>query len=125
MPTDRRAFPHTHMPAFMFWPIPAGPDQALRHWQDGRCAMCGDTREQLVMDHCHHDGRIRGLLCRSCNSVEPHSDGEHWVAWRSGRNPARIFGRDDIYVNAFGRTPLRLPDASDESLDRIAEAMSR
>lgn len=35
-----------------------------------RCAMCRklpSTKRQLVVDHCHGSGRIRGLLCYGCN----------------------------------------------------------
>lgn len=32
----------------------------------GRCALCSDTR--VCVDHDHLTGRIRGLLCRKCNS---------------------------------------------------------
>ncbi len=44
---------------------------ALMNKQCGKCALCGsegsgkDTR--LVVDHCHETGRVRGLLCWSCN----------------------------------------------------------
>jgi len=34
--------------------------------QDGLCAICG-TAEELVIDHCHQTGIVRGLLCSSCN----------------------------------------------------------
>lgn len=36
------------------------------------CAICGIHRdyinEHLSVDHCHSSGKIRGLLCKSCNS---------------------------------------------------------
>ena len=45
--------------------------------QDGKCAICkqpettvhaktGETSE-LCVDHCHKTGKVRGLLCNSCN----------------------------------------------------------
>lgn len=44
--------------------------------QNGVCLICGkpETRKrkgnttQLVIDHCHTSGKIRGLLCSNCNS---------------------------------------------------------
>lgn len=33
--------------------------------QNGLCALCNKIPE--VVDHCHQSGRIRGLLCNSCN----------------------------------------------------------
>lgn len=40
--------------------------------QGGACAVClrlfTDAREPCV-DHDHKSGRIRGLLCRKCNSL--------------------------------------------------------
>lgn len=37
--------------------------------QDGRCAICACERQELVLDHCHASGKIRGLLCRPCNAI--------------------------------------------------------
>jgi ribosomal protein S14 len=44
--------------------------------QGGLCAICGKPETtkrkgvtfQLAIDHCHDTGRVRGLICRRCNS---------------------------------------------------------
>ncbi len=42
---------------------------ALLARQNGKCAICREKPEgqTLCVDHCHATGKIRGLLCRSCN----------------------------------------------------------
>ena len=36
--------------------------------QKGLCAICGNSQiKNLVVDHNHQTGKVRGLLCRSCN----------------------------------------------------------
>jgi hypothetical protein len=39
--------------------------------QNNKCAICGISREEhgknLYVDHCHKTGKVRGLLCISCN----------------------------------------------------------
>lgn len=42
--------------------------QLLFEAQDGRCAICKETRRaNLAVDHCHKTEAIRGLLCQRCN----------------------------------------------------------
>ncbi len=60
--------------------------QLLLEKQDGRCAICDRTPEEvddgrmLAVDHDHETGEIRGLLCRPCNTG----------IGQLGDNPARI-----------------------------------
>lgn len=41
--------------------------RALVEAQDGKCKIC-DRERKLVVDHCHSSGKVRGLLCYSCNT---------------------------------------------------------
>lgn len=42
----------------------------LVHNQNNKCAICGLKPEpHLAIDHCHDTNKIRGLLCRKCNSA--------------------------------------------------------
>lgn len=40
--------------------------------QDGQCAICSTDISELDhtahLDHCHETGRVRGVLCRRCNT---------------------------------------------------------
>lgn len=35
--------------------------------QGGHCASCGRSGKQLVIDHSHRTGKVRGLICQRCN----------------------------------------------------------
>ena len=39
--------------------------------QGGKCKCCSahqtELKKSLVVDHCHHRGMVRGLLCEDCN----------------------------------------------------------
>lgn len=41
---------------------------SLYQQQDGCCKICNQPEDNLHIDHCHATGRVRGLLCRSCNT---------------------------------------------------------
>ena len=46
--------------------------EAMYKSQGGKCAICSGEEscarnEHLAIDHCHESGRIRGLLCSTCN----------------------------------------------------------
>lgn len=49
--------------------------QDLFDSQNGKCAICGsegfkivrNQRQDIVIDHCHTTGKVRGLLCHNCN----------------------------------------------------------
>lgn len=62
--------------------ISAAEYDAMYAAQDGRCAICneeetahvgrGRPTNRLAVDHCHKTGKVRGLLCRSCNTGIGH-----------------------------------------------------
>ena len=46
--------------------LPAAQMFDLLAKADG-CEICGNPEAELVVDHCHASGRVRGLLCNQCN----------------------------------------------------------
>lgn len=54
-------------------------DQFRAMWQDqaGRCGLCAYeiAESGCSIDHCHRTGRVRGLLCQSCNVWVGHVEG--------------------------------------------------
>lgn len=52
--------------------------------QGGRCAICGKSQARAFdVDHCHGTGRVRGLLCTSCNRMLGHA-GDSVATLRAG-----------------------------------------
>lgn len=52
--------------------IPYSEYEAMYEKQGGKCAIClGEEpcarNDHLAIDHCHESGKVRGLLCSSCN----------------------------------------------------------
>lgn len=39
----------------------------MKESQDGKCAICLVEPERSVVDHCHDTGKVRGILCDTCN----------------------------------------------------------
>lgn len=48
--------------------ITLGQWQELFNKQNGSCLICTKAGLQLVTDHCHETGRVRGLVCIRCNT---------------------------------------------------------
>lgn len=66
---------------------------ALFKAQEGRCAICRETRtKNLAVDHCHKTGAIRGLLCQRCNG--------HLLA-RGARDRPEVLRRAADYLEDY------------------------
>ena len=61
--------------------------EVMRKEQEGCCAVCGTVCENLVVDHNHETGAVRGLLCQLCN-----------VAVGAVRESAKIAGAVGRYI---------------------------
>lgn len=57
---------------------------AMLEVQDGRCAICGkegggSRGNMLDVDHDHETGKVRGLLCRACNTALGIVERPEWL----------------------------------------------
>lgn len=62
--------------------------EALLVTQEYRCAVCGthasDLNKALAVDHDHDTGKVRGLLCDSCNKAVGLLQDDPEIAMRIG-----------------------------------------
>jgi hypothetical protein len=88
-------------------------DGFLARWQAGRCAICGKARE-LVCDHDHATGLVRGWLCHSCNITEgTNQEPDTIFARYRERPPTAILGLAIRYLN---------PVTGEHAVPRVASA---
>jgi len=40
--------------------------------KQGYCTICQRYNVKLVVDHCHTEGHVRGLICYTCNTLLGH-----------------------------------------------------
>jgi hypothetical protein len=62
--------------------------QKLLTQHEYKCAICHiphTEKAKLVVDHCHKTGKIRGLLCRKCNSGIGFFDERPDIFWSARR----------------------------------------
>lgn len=64
-PTQRRAR------KLRLYGITVADEQGMLLRQNGLCQLCPQppkTGRILVVDHCHETGKVRGLICKRCNT---------------------------------------------------------
>lgn len=71
-----------------------------RRFDQRHCAICGGSdpgrkRRRFFLDHCHTTGRLRGLLCLSCNLAIGHL-----------RNDPELARRAAIYLEEHARNNI-------------------
>jgi hypothetical protein len=107
----------------------------LIEWQKWRCAICGrgpfargrNARlryaRQLVIDHDHSNGLIRGLLCTGCNHAEGRATTKaaRYVGYRQ-RPPTAILGMTVPYVSSF--QPKISKEAAVERFRQISDELA-
>ena len=42
--------------------------QSMLAEQQGKCLICTEVMQAPAVDHCHDSDKVRGLLCKKCNS---------------------------------------------------------
>jgi hypothetical protein len=102
-----------------------GDDGILARWQGGRCAICGKVRD-LVCDHDHTTGFVRGWLCNSCNTTEGmNREPDTIFARYRDRPPAAILGLTIRYLDPVtGEYAALQPPTATEWADKWTDAAS-
>lgn len=86
------------------------PYWIMREFQKSRCAICGrreggrnpDRVDQLVVDHDHATGLIRGLLCKGCNNAEGrHNVKKARYRMYRDKNPASMLELESPYESSW------------------------
>jgi Recombination endonuclease VII len=115
------------IPACWTWPLPAEVEgdprermMLMGEWQEDRCATCGRVAPyDLVTDHDHETGLVRGYLCKSCNTLESHDGKPVFDRYRL-INPASICQFEWMYAPPL--PVLVLTEAGEEPIRRALDA---
>ncbi len=106
-----------------------GDVDALREAQDGKCAICR-TAPAVHVDHDHVTGKVRGMLCFSCNAALGHFRDDPAVLRRAadyldrqtGAQPAASSRRDEAAWAEVLATASRRPSLLEDMFRaRLAE----
>lgn len=115
-------FDDSMKPACWSWPAPTAAERAITmgRWHPECCAICGHPDSDLVCDHDHDTGWIRGYLCRGCNIAEGSSQAALFRRYRRW-HPARMHGswvRYDNPYDYFNQSVVRVASDGVIDLDR-------
>ena len=122
-------------PACWSWPTPAtfsfsdedGAEEFLWWWNHD-CAICGSA-DNLVTDHDHKTGLVRGRLCIYCNAKEGHADDKGIFGKYRQRNPASILGVKIRYWSPWTGyaepEPVLTPEEEVPAERRMRDAVDR
>jgi hypothetical protein len=69
-PSSSKKYPYDHAKVIKGYGISVEQYEAMKKEQDGCCVICRTTPDiNLLVDHDHVTGAVRGLLCRLCNTA--------------------------------------------------------
>jgi Recombination endonuclease VII len=81
--------------------------------QGGACAICGERPAELHVDHSHVTGRVRGLLCLSCNAGIGFYKDDHNLTARATLYPrlAELLFEESLAAESFAAAQPPCPRA--------------